>query len=202
MRRPSSSRTPSSTASRCGRSTSTSATGTARSNGRRRGRRCGSASAWFAAFGRSTARAIEEVRKSGPFTSFDDLANRTRLSSAALQRLAKADAFRSFPLERRTALWRALPSRDEYPLFARMEEPETPIAVAGDESVPGGAGRLRLRGPVAAAAPDELPPRPPRQAARDAGGADGRNEDGQDCCASPASCCCGSGPAPRRGSRS
>ena len=64
-----------------------------------------------------------------PFTSFDDLANRTRLSSAALQRLAKADAFRSLPLERRTALWRALPSRDEYPLFARMEEPETPIAL-------------------------------------------------------------------------
>jgi error-prone DNA polymerase len=43
--------------------------------------------------------------------------------------LAKADAFRSLPLQRRTALWRALPSRDDYPLFARMEEPETPIAL-------------------------------------------------------------------------
>jgi error-prone DNA polymerase len=73
------------------------------------------------------AESLVVSRGQNPFQSFDDLATRTRLSSAALTRLAKADAFRSLPLGRRPALWKALPSRDEYPLFARMEEPETPV---------------------------------------------------------------------------
>jgi error-prone DNA polymerase len=60
---------------------------------------------------------IVETRNSGPFVSFEDFAGRTRLSSAILTRLSKADAFSSLSLRRRRAHWQSLPSRQALPLF-------------------------------------------------------------------------------------
>ena len=63
-----------------------------------------------------------EARQSGPFKSFDDLKRRTGLRGPALQRLALADAFRSVGLERRAALWRALPEPSPMPLFDACDD--------------------------------------------------------------------------------
>jgi error-prone DNA polymerase len=80
-------------------------------------------------FRRADAEVIALARKSGTFDSFDAFARRTGLGRGALKRLAQADAFRSLPLDRRGALWRALPERDELPLFAHLdsEEPPAPL---------------------------------------------------------------------------
>jgi error-prone DNA polymerase len=71
---------------------------------------------------------IESVRGRG-FDSVRDLWLRTRLPTAALERLANADAFGSLGLTRRDALWavRALQragDKDDLPLFARVAMPE------------------------------------------------------------------------------
>jgi error-prone DNA polymerase len=71
---------------------------------------------------------IEEVRGDG-FDSIRDLWLRTRLTPAALAKLAAADAFRSIGLGRRDALWaiRALRrsgDKDDLPLFARATMPQ------------------------------------------------------------------------------
>ena len=71
---------------------------------------------------------IESVRGGG-FDSVRDLWLRTSLPPAALEKLAKADAFRSLGLTRRDALWavRALQrtgDKDDLPLFRRVKMPE------------------------------------------------------------------------------
>jgi error-prone DNA polymerase len=79
-------------------------------------------------------RRIEQVRGKG-FDSVRDLWLRTKLPPATLERLARADAFRSLGHDRRTALWavRALQrsgDKDDLPLFARVAMPEREPDVA------------------------------------------------------------------------
>ncbi len=69
------------------------------------------------------------ARQIGPFTSFDDVKRRTGLRSAVLQRLARADAFRSLDLSRRSALWQALPEPTSLPLFDACDAEEVPQAL-------------------------------------------------------------------------
>jgi error-prone DNA polymerase len=73
--------------------------------------------AWGKAVG--TARAI------APFVTAEDLARRAALPSAALRKLADADAFGSLGQKRRDAVWevRRTPSV-QLPLFAAMDAPE------------------------------------------------------------------------------
>ena len=68
---------------------------------------------------------IVNNRVSGAFASMEDLGRRASTPSAALRKLADADAFGSLALPRRDALWeahRALP--DQLPLFAFADAPE------------------------------------------------------------------------------
>jgi error-prone DNA polymerase len=79
-------------------------------------------------FSEADGKKIESVRGAG-FDSIRDLWLRTRLKPSILERLAKADAFRSIGLDRREALWtvRALQrtgDKDNLPLFARVAMPE------------------------------------------------------------------------------
>jgi error-prone DNA polymerase len=80
-------------------------------------------------FSQRFADVLMQARQSGPFVSFDDLKRRTGLRSAALQRLARADAFRSLGLERRPALWRALPDPASLPLFDACADEEVPASL-------------------------------------------------------------------------
>ena len=74
----------------------------------------------------------------GPFTSLEDVRRRARLSPAALEKLAHADAFRSIGLDRRRALWEAHALKHEdAPLFQSLSDfgpevdpalPEMPLA--------------------------------------------------------------------------
>jgi error-prone DNA polymerase len=71
---------------------------------------------------------IEQVRGAG-FDSVRDFWLRTGLSTAAIERLAAADAFRSLGLDRRDALWtvKALQrsgDKDDLPLLRRVAMPE------------------------------------------------------------------------------
>ncbi len=75
------------------------------------------------------AEAIVQARREGPFISFEDFARRSGLRSAALRKLAEADAFGSLKLDRRAALWRSLPERDSLPLFEYVEVEEMPVAL-------------------------------------------------------------------------
>jgi error-prone DNA polymerase len=75
------------------------------------------------------AHAMQLVRARGqaPFSSLDEVARRAGLGGAVLARLARADAFASMGLNRRTALWQALPQ----PEPARLLEgcaPDEPAA--------------------------------------------------------------------------
>ncbi|MBY0522179.1 MAG: error-prone DNA polymerase [Gemmataceae bacterium] len=79
-------------------------------------------------FPQAAALSLTEARAAGGlFRSVSDLARRSRLSRALLARLAAADAFQSLGLERRTALWQVLSVGEELPLFAGLEEEETPL---------------------------------------------------------------------------
>lgn len=73
------------------------------------------------------AERLVAARRDGPFRSLGDVRRRTGFRSAALEKLALADAFRSLGLDRRTALWRALPDRAPMPLFDAFDEPEVPV---------------------------------------------------------------------------
>ncbi len=79
--------------------------------------------------GRAQAEAIVKGRKGGPFVSFDDFVRRTGLKSPTLRKLAQADAFGSLKLDRRSALWRSLPSREPFPLFDSVETDEAAVAL-------------------------------------------------------------------------
>ncbi len=85
-------------------------------------------------FSEKDARVIKRVRGAG-FDSIRDLWLRSRLSSAVLERLAAADAFRSLGLDRRDALWvvrglRRAGDKDDLPLFAIAESEEREPDVA------------------------------------------------------------------------
>lgn len=70
------------------------------------------------------ADAILAARAERPFTSIEDVWRRARVSPAALEKLAQADAFRCFGKGRRQALW-AIKALDQapLPLFAGIEGP-------------------------------------------------------------------------------
>jgi error-prone DNA polymerase len=77
------------------------------------------------------AHVIEEARRNGPFRGWEDFVRRTRLSRAALARLAGADAFSSLGLNRRGALWQALGEEERplaQPLFAHLDPADEPAA--------------------------------------------------------------------------
>jgi error-prone DNA polymerase len=86
-------------------------------------------------------RTIETVCGAG-FDSVRDLWLRTRLPPSTLEKLARADAFRSLGLDRRDALWavRALQrsgDKDDLPLLARVHMPELEPDVALPPMPPG-----------------------------------------------------------------
>ncbi|MFD1789819.1 error-prone DNA polymerase [Sphingomonas floccifaciens] len=66
----------------------------------------------------------------GPFASIPDIFRRARVKAAALERLARADAFRCFGLDRRGALWavKALGEKS-LPLLDAMEVHEPAVAL-------------------------------------------------------------------------
>ena len=72
---------------------------------------------------------IVRVRTARSFDSFDDFAFRTQLSNAVLKKLSKADAFGTFGLNRRTALWRSLPDRATSPLFDTVPDDEPDVGL-------------------------------------------------------------------------
>jgi len=85
---------------------------------------------------------IAAARGGRRFVSVRDLWLRTGLPPAVLERLARADAFRSLGLDRRAALWavRALQragDKDDLPLFARVAMPELEPGVALPPMLPG-----------------------------------------------------------------
>ncbi|HWB12838.1 MAG TPA: error-prone DNA polymerase [Pirellulales bacterium] len=73
------------------------------------------------------ALAIMAARAKKPFRSVEDFARRTGLGRPMIVRLAKADAFSSFDVDRRGALWHALEQhRDRpMPLFDRLPAGES-----------------------------------------------------------------------------
>ncbi|CAO3351149.1 error-prone DNA polymerase [Azospirillum palustre] len=91
------------------------------------------------------------LSRAGGYSDPYDLWRRARLPVAALEKLAKADAFRSVGLDRRAALWAVRALGDQpLPLFARLdgpiaEEPEAPLpAMALGEHVVMDYGSLSL----------------------------------------------------------
>ena len=91
------------------------------------------------------------LSRAGGYRDPYDLWRRARLPVAALEKLAKADAFRSVGLDRRAALWAVRALGDQpLPLFARLdgpmaEEPEAPLpAMALGEHVVMDYGSLSL----------------------------------------------------------
>lgn len=81
-------------------------------------------------FAEEHARTIESVRKRGVFQTFEEFAQRTQFNRATLQILSRADAFASLRIDRRDALWKSLPAREQMPLF------DEPLSAAMDDSAP------------------------------------------------------------------
>jgi error-prone DNA polymerase len=77
-------------------------------------------------FGEEDARRVEQARAEAPFCDLADFTRRTGLDRGKLQALADADAFRSFGLDRRRAVWELQGLWTGLPLFAglRRREPE------------------------------------------------------------------------------
>lgn len=94
-------------------------------------------------FSEDDGRAIESARRSaGRFVEFEEFARRTGLQRTVLRRLARADAFASVRINRRGALWKALPRREDLPLFRGGPQtadpepvPELPAMTLQDEVV-------------------------------------------------------------------
>lgn len=91
--------------------------------------------------GNADAAQLVLMRDAAPFTSAEDLADRTGLSRAALEHLAAADAFQDLGLDRRQALWVIRGLADSaLPLFAARaagtEEPGVALtAMTGPREV-------------------------------------------------------------------
>ena len=76
------------------------------------------------------AAAVETIvasRQFGPFTSFDNFVQRTRLGGAVLKKLSRADVFGSLNMTRRDALWEALPDQSTAPLLEDAEPPKLDV---------------------------------------------------------------------------
>jgi len=68
------------------------------------------------------AQAIVTARSERPYSGIEELWRRARVPAAVLERLAEADGFRDFGLDRRSALWAIRGLRDEaLPLFAAAD---------------------------------------------------------------------------------
>lgn len=105
-------------------------------------------------FSEAHAQEIMAARRAGPFASVEDFAARTRVPPAVIARLAKAAAFESMRLTRRTALWDALAQdRRELPLFEKQDGSDTSLQVDGN-SVAAVPEQTKT---VAAASPKKLP---------------------------------------------
>ncbi|WP_166820475.1 error-prone DNA polymerase [Thalassoroseus pseudoceratinae] len=76
-------------------------------------------------FSQLDAERLVTARGGTPFRSFHDLSHRSGLTSTVLKRLAGADAFSSLQLNRREALWQALPDQTPQPLLDRSEPDAT-----------------------------------------------------------------------------
>ena len=78
----------------------------------------------------SAAQTISLARKSGPFLSVEDFDRRTKLDRKTILGLARADAFASLELDRRAALWEALPRREGGSLLHASHEEivDSPLA--------------------------------------------------------------------------
>jgi len=75
----------------------------------------------------SAAQRIMSARQNGLFTSLDKFHQRTGLPQKVLLRLARADALASLSLDRRSALWEALPERESGTLFqGTMDQEQHP----------------------------------------------------------------------------
>lgn len=75
----------------------------------------------------SAAARIEAARKTSPFRSLADFTRRTNLSPSIVDRLARADAFQSLALDRRTSLWQSLAQerhKVSQPLFGGLHDGE------------------------------------------------------------------------------
>jgi error-prone DNA polymerase len=88
-------------------------------------------------FPKATAQKVMEVRQRGLFRSLPDLARRTRASRPVLARLSAADAFGSMELSRRAALWQALATEEELPLFPELETNDDPLPALPEMSLGG-----------------------------------------------------------------
>jgi error-prone DNA polymerase len=85
------------------------------------------------------AETIVNRRNGSGFESFADLTRRTRLTNSVLKKLAKADALGSLDMNRRAALWQAVPEQKRMPLFdnSPVEEPPAnlPLPSLKDEVI-------------------------------------------------------------------
>lgn len=104
-------------------------------------------------FKKGWAEAIMAARAEGPFTDLDDLRLRARLTPAAMDRLAEADAYGSLKLSRRQGMWaaRGAPPAASAPLFEAMglreadgRPPEALPELAPSEEVVGDYQTIRL----------------------------------------------------------
>lgn len=78
-------------------------------------------------FSRQHADKIVAMRGPRPFTSIDDFARRTQLTTAVLEQLADADAFGTISRDRRAALWNVLgqdPRQSHRPLLLGLDDDE------------------------------------------------------------------------------
>jgi error-prone DNA polymerase len=104
-------------------------------------------------FKENWAEAIMDARAQGPFVDLDDLRLRARLTPAAMDRLAEADAYGSLKLSRRQGMWaaRGAPPTASAPLFEAMglreadgRPPEALPELAPSEEVVGDYQTIRL----------------------------------------------------------
>lgn len=77
-----------------------------------------------AGLSQSQAELICAVRRQGRFASLPDFKRRGGASTATIERLARADAFSSLSLNRRSALWQAIapPADQAHALFAELDD--------------------------------------------------------------------------------
>ena len=81
----------------------------------------------------STRRKLNVLRRSraqGPYRSVADFRRRSGIAGKVVERLARADAFGSIKLDRRSALWQALgqgKGASKLPLFDGVEDSEAPV---------------------------------------------------------------------------
>jgi error-prone DNA polymerase len=78
------------------------------------------------------AEKIVAAQRHARFSSIDDFAARSGVSPSVVTRLARADAFRSCSLDRRTSLWQTLGQERRaggQPLFVNLDHAESPVAL-------------------------------------------------------------------------